>query len=222
MKQDMKQECILSLPPTWNPNCPQFLSANTYQTSDSCTSIKLWSSPRSSMIHSYLTYTHQDTQTGVATRATECPDSRTTCHSIIAPYNGWGGHCRCPLPFDMANILSPSLSAMATVRSSIQSCMKMELSADQQASVIAPLLSTVNQWSSQLPILLEGTSPLNLVFSICKDLFIAPSFSQCVLGISLVDLPAPFQEFVTFIQKLIEAQKSDKDKTSSKVKSMFY
>ncbi len=98
----------------------------------------------------------------------------------------------------------------------------MELSADQQASVIAPLLSTVNQWSSQLPILLEGTSPLNLVFSIRKDLFITLSFSQCVLGISLVDLPAPFQEFITFIQKLIEAQKSDKDKASSKVKSMFY
>jgi hypothetical protein len=118
----------------------------------------------------------------------------------------------------MANTLSPSFSAMATVRSSIQNCMKMELSTEQQASVIAPLLSTVNQWSSQLPTLLEGTGALNLVFSIRKDLFTAPSYSQCVLGISLTDLPSPFQEFVGFIQKLIEAQKSDKDKAPSKVR----
>lgn len=92
------------------------------------------------------------------------------------------------------------------------------------ANVIAPLLSSVNLWSTQIPALLDGTgssSSLNLVFAIRKDLFVAPQFVQSIMGIPLADLPAPFQEFISFIHKLIDAQKTDKDKVPQKVRLSF-
>jgi len=68
--------------------------------------------------------------------------------------------------------------------------------------------------------MLEGAgSPgtANLVFAIRKDLFIGPQFNQSVLGIPLAELPTPFQEFLNFIHKLIEAQMKDKEKSPIKV-----
>ena len=69
--------------------------------------------------------------------------------------------------------------------------------------------------------MLEGAgipSSVNLVFAIRKDLFAGPQFSQSVLGPVLADLPTSFQDFVSFIQKLIEAQKTEKDKVLPKVR----
>lgn len=124
----------------------------------------------------------------------------------------------------MSSNLTPPHSAIVTIRSSIQSTLKNELPAVMLANVIAPLLSSVNLWSTQIPALLDGTgssSSVNLVFAIRKDLFVAPQFVQSIMGIPLADLPAPFQEFISFIHKLIDAQKTDKDKVPQKVRLSF-
>jgi hypothetical protein len=120
----------------------------------------------------------------------------------------------------MSSTLQPSSSTVATIRGSIQNTLKTDLPPSVLANVIAPYLTSVNQWSSQIAAVLEHSdhpSAANLVFAIRKDLFIAPLFSQSVMGIMLIDLPAPFQEFMNFILKLIEAQKSEKDKPAVKV-----
>jgi hypothetical protein len=67
--------------------------------------------------------------------------------------------------------------------------------------------------------MLDGTgfpSSVNLVFAICKDLFVGPQYTQSVLGTALASLPLPFQHFATFIQQLIKAQKV-RDKAIPKV-----
>jgi hypothetical protein len=88
---------------------------------------------------------------------------------------------------------------------------------DNKISAIAPMLNSVNMWSSQIPVMLEGASApasANLVFAIRKDLFVGPTYTQFVFDVSVCDLPASFQEFGLFTHSLIEAQKSDKDKSA--------
>lgn len=121
----------------------------------------------------------------------------------------------------MNSTLSPSHLTIVGIRTSIQTALKSDIPADLRANHIGPLLSTVNMWSTQIPAMFEGAGPLssvNLVFSIRKDLFIGPQYAQCVLGIPIIELPSAFQDFVSFIQQLIEAQKADKEKAVPKVK----
>jgi len=121
----------------------------------------------------------------------------------------------------MSSTLQPSVSTISTIRGSIQNTLKTELPPDVVANAIAPYLSSVNQWSGQISAMLEGPghpSAANLVFAIRKDLFIAPLFSQSVMGTPLIDLPAPFQEFMNFIHKLIEAQKIERERIIAKVR----
>jgi hypothetical protein len=113
----------------------------------------------------------------------------------------------------MSTALIPPYSMIAAIHASIQNTLKAELPSNLVISAIAPFLTSVNQWSTQIPAMLEGSGPsasVNLVFAIRKDLFIAPQFIQSVMGPSMADLPAPFQEFLTFIRKLIDAQKPEK------------
>ena len=112
----------------------------------------------------------------------------------------------------MSSVLNPSHSTMVTIRSSIQNTLKADLPPEMLINAIAPFLTSVNQWSTQIPLIIEGTgsSSVNLIFAIRKDLFVAPQFTQSVMGTALADLPAPFQEFISFIHKLIDAQKTDK------------
>lgn len=119
----------------------------------------------------------------------------------------------------MANTLVPSVVAVATIKTSIANALATDLPSEVRASMIAPLLAQVNQWASQIPVLVETLdhTPANLVFSIRKELFLTPPFTQCVLGIPIPELPSAFQEFLNFIHKLIDAQKSDKDKPIQKV-----
>lgn len=121
----------------------------------------------------------------------------------------------------MASSLTPSFQTIQAIRSSIQGALKNELPPDTLANIIAPFLVSVNQWSTQIPALLDASSSatsVNLVFAIRSDLFSAPRFTQNVFNIPLVDLPAPFQEFSAFIHKLIDAQKVDRDKPPPKVR----
>jgi hypothetical protein len=129
-------------------------------------------------------------------------------------------------PFNMSGITTPSSTLVPshqivnTIRMFIQGSLKLELPPDMQASIIAPLLSTVNQWSTQIPLLIEGTgfpSSVNLVFAICKDLFIGPAHNKTSFGMEVSKLPTPFQEFSSFIHKLIEAQHIEKEKPIPKV-----
>jgi hypothetical protein len=124
----------------------------------------------------------------------------------------------------MTTTLTPAHQTIVAIRSSIQSSLKTELPADVLGTVISPLLSKVNQWSTQIPVMFEGAgSPasVNLVFAIRKDLFIGPLYTNSVLGVALSELPPEFQEFANFIQQLIDAQKADKEKTNTKVSLRF-
>ncbi len=120
----------------------------------------------------------------------------------------------------MSTVLDPSFQTISNIQESIQGILKMGAPAAVQSGMIAPFLSFVNQWSSQIPAMLDkSNSPnsANLVFAIRQDLFVGPRYTQNVLGIPLLDLPIPFQEFVSFIHQLIEAQKVDRDRPIPKV-----
>jgi hypothetical protein len=121
----------------------------------------------------------------------------------------------------MSSELSPTFATVGSIRTSIQSTLKNDLPADIAAAVISPLLDRVNEWSGQIPTMLAGSgnsASANLIFAIRKDIFIAPQYNFSVFGTALVDLPLPFQEFSSFIHKLIDAQKVDKDKPITKVR----
>jgi len=124
----------------------------------------------------------------------------------------------------MANSLNPSYNAVCSIKSSITNTLSTELPPEIRAGVIAPQLVQVNQWASQIPLMLESTAsptPVNIIFAIRKDLFLAPFFTQSSLGISSADLPTPFHDFLAFITKLNETQKSSKDKIPPKVRHIF-
>ena len=108
---------------------------------------------------------------------------------------------------------------MSTIKASISSTLATDLPSEVHATVIMPLLAQVNQWSTQIPILLEipGSLHVNLIFAICKELFSGPQFCHCTLGIAISELPPPFQEFLAFITKLIELQKTEREKPLPKV-----
>ena len=63
----------------------------------------------------------------------------------------------------------------------------------------------------------EAPAPVNLVFAIHKDLFIAPQYTQCILGVPATELPSAFLAFLAMILKLIGAQKTEKEKPVVKV-----
>ena len=113
--------------------------------------------------------------------------------------------------------LSPAPAVIAATKASIISTLATELPSEIRATAIAPLLSQVNQWATQIPALVESIESVNLIFAIRKALFNAPYFNQCVLGGDTLLLPPAFQEFLNFVAKLIESQKPDKDKPSNKV-----
>jgi len=124
----------------------------------------------------------------------------------------------------MANSLNPSYNAVCSIKSSITNTLSTELPPEIRAGVIAPQLVQVNQWASQIPLMLESTaspSPINVIFAIRRDLFLPPFLTQSALGIPSADLPTPFHDFLAFIQKLNEAQKSIKDKVPPKVRFYF-
>ena len=116
--------------------------------------------------------------------------------------------------------LDPSADAVSFICNSIQTTLRSGLPNSLAVDSIAPLLTRVNQWSTQLTALFEGNAPhagVNLVFSIRKDLFVGPPYLKTVFGTSLTELPAPFHEFLSFTSRLIEIQKPDKEKTPLKV-----
>jgi len=117
--------------------------------------------------------------------------------------------------------LQPSVETVAAIKESIVSTLSTDLAPNIRASAIAPLLSQVNQWSSQIPSLLTmagPNSPVNLVFNLRKELFSPPQFIHSSLGIPPSNLPIAFQEFLSFIVRLIEAQKPEKEKPLPKVR----
>ena len=123
----------------------------------------------------------------------------------------------------MSSPLNPSVTVVQAVLSSIQSIVKAELPKEQAALSIAGLLTSVNLWATQIPVVLEGSPSgvyANIIFAIRKELFHAPQFVKCILG-DLNDLPPQFQEFLNFIWKLIEAQRIESPKVAAKVCTLF-
>jgi hypothetical protein len=117
--------------------------------------------------------------------------------------------------------LDPSPAAVQGLKDGISSISQLALPATVRAASIAPQLALVNKWVDHIPAVLESpnsSDSINAIFAIRKELFTGPQFSQCTLGIPLSDLPTPFQAFLNFIHKLIEAQKPEKEKTPVKVR----
>jgi hypothetical protein len=126
------------------------------------------------------------------------------------------------LSFAMSGTLQPPYPVVCTIKTSIAATLATDLPMDVKSVVIAPLLSQVNQWSTQLATILDTPGPplqVNLIFAIRKDLFGGPYFSQSVLGIPIIELPPPFQEFLSMVAKLVELQKPDREKPLPKVRS---
>jgi hypothetical protein len=110
----------------------------------------------------------------------------------------------------MPDSLKPSYEAIMTIKGSIQNAPTLEMGPERYSAAIAPLLSLVNQWSTQIPLLLTEVGPntsINLVFAIRKELYIGPQFTQRIFRLSPAALLLAFQEFQDFIHKLIKAQK---------------
>jgi hypothetical protein len=109
--------------------------------------------------------------------------------------------------------LTPSFGVAAAIRADIIGFLRSRGSPEEMANNIAPSLSVINQWSTQIPLLLSPNSPpgcMDLIFSLRKDLFVGPLFVLSVFGTPICDLPEPFQKFSTFIREVIASQKSDK------------
>jgi hypothetical protein len=119
--------------------------------------------------------------------------------------------------------LHPSVLTVQAVKENVLAIMQNHsLTPSLRAALIATQLDTVNEWSDQINMVLDhpdAPSPANLVFSIRKDLFLAPHFTQCLLtGVPTGELPPAFPTFLALILKLIDAQKSDKEKPIVKVR----
>lgn len=117
--------------------------------------------------------------------------------------------------------LHPSIPTVQTVKDNILSVMQNHaLTASVRAALIGPQLAMVNEWADQINLVLdhpEAPAPVNLVFAIRKDLFSAPQYSQCLLGVPAAELPPSFAAFLSMIFKLIGAQKTEKEKPVVKV-----
>jgi hypothetical protein len=114
----------------------------------------------------------------------------------------------------MSTALIPSHVDIALAQRSIQGYVSGDFTRTQIVTAVSPLLTIVNQWSTQIPQLLhENNAPesVNLIFSIRKDLFVAPNYMKSILNIPVSELPTPFQEFQAFILSLIKAQKNDRN-----------
>ena len=123
--------------------------------------------------------------------------------------------------------LHPSIQNVQSIKDNISSVMQNQaLPASMHAALIGPQLAMVNEWSDQINLVLdhpEAPSPVNLVFAIRKDLFIAPQYTQCSLtGVPTAELPPAFPAFLAMILKLIGAQKTDKEKPIVKVASVIF
>lgn len=119
--------------------------------------------------------------------------------------------------------LHPTIPTVQSIRDNIYSVMQNHaLPSSMRAALIGPQLGMVNEWSDQITLVLdhsEAPAPVNLVFAIRKELFIAPQYTQCLLNIPATELPSAFPAFLAMILKLIGAQKTDKEKPVVKVPS---
>lgn len=109
--------------------------------------------------------------------------------------------------------IAPSFAVIAAVRADIIGALKSGNPPDVIAAQIAPSLFYVNQWASQIPLLLAGSGPgscLDLVFTIRKDLFVPPAYTQLSFGTLVGDQPESFQVFTAFVRDIISAQKAEK------------
>ena len=112
----------------------------------------------------------------------------------------------------MSTVLIPPYQSIVVIKNSILSALEADLAGCVKAHAIAPLLNTVNQWSSQIPIMLTEVginTSANLIFDIRKELYVQPLYSRNVFGLPPAELPPGFREFQNFIHKLIGAQKAE-------------
>jgi len=122
----------------------------------------------------------------------------------------------------MSTPLKPSPQTIVAMKNSIQNTLSTGMPAPNLLTILTPMVQTVNEWSTQIPVLLESVPSTNHVFEIRSLIFNAPRFTENVFKLPFAELPLPFQEFMTFIHKLIAAQKGPKDKPVPKVRNTYY
>jgi hypothetical protein len=122
--------------------------------------------------------------------------------------------------------LNPTLATVQGLKDGILSVLQNHaMSPMDRSQCIASMLTIVNQWSTQIPLVLDNNDApanVNLVFAIRKDLYLAPQFTTCVLEVPGTSLPPAFASFLSMILKLIGAQKPDREKLPVKVCFYFH
>ena len=124
----------------------------------------------------------------------------------------------------MPDILNPTYEAIVLAQDAIQRTVKLSMASEDYPKLISPWLTMVNQWATQIPVMLREVGPntsINLVFSIRKDLFLDPHYTHPVFHLPPSELPLEFQEFQDFIRKLIRAQKVEQPVGLASLVSFF-
>ena len=122
----------------------------------------------------------------------------------------------------MASI-NPSFAVAAAIRADIVTILKARANPEETAKSISPSLAVINQWATQIPLLLAGPNSgcLDVVFALRKDLFNGPNYIQPSIGLAMEQLPESFHIFINMTRDVIALQKPDKP--SQKVRfCLFY
>jgi hypothetical protein len=106
--------------------------------------------------------------------------------------------------------LAPSIGVATAIRADILNALRSRGSIADMIALVSPSLTVINQWASQLPLLLSVGPALDLLFNLRKDLFNGPSFVQPSFGTPLADLPEAFRDFSSLIRDVIAHQKAEK------------
>lgn len=117
------------------------------------------------------------------------------------------------------SVLSPSFGIAAALRGEIITALKAHTAPETLNAIIAPSLSMINQWATQIPLLLNQSNCIDLIFALRKDLFTGPSFTQTTFSTSVADSPEAFQVFLGLTRELMTAQRNEK---GSKVRFLLY
>src|ERR1700689_2307208 len=108
--------------------------------------------------------------------------------------------------------ISPSFAVASAIRADIIFVLKSRNSPEDMATSISPSLAIINQWATQVPLLLASPTPgcLEVLFALRKDLFNGPNYVQPSIGLALEQLPEAFQVFINLTREVISLQKNEK------------
>jgi hypothetical protein len=113
------------------------------------------------------------------------------------------------LNFSSMASINPSFAVAAAIRADIVTILKARVNPEETAKSISPSLAVINQWATQIPLLLAGPNSgcLDVVFALRKDLFNGPNYIQPSIGLAMEQLPESFHIFINMTREVIALQK---------------